>query len=444
VSESFPLQDAEVIDIGPRRRRRWLIWLILALALVFGVLSRSLSIYLSAAWFSSLGFSAVYWYIFKLKLGLFVAFAILTIAILRAAFRLLERAFASQTLEKRTIVVNNQPIQFSPERFIRPLAWIIAVLFGSFYGFAMKAEWQTFALYFNQTAAPATDPIFQKPLGFYLFSLPLYNLLNSWLLTLAFVVLCASIAYYLLTLPQKVLKTAGKTAAKKPFSAVSLALALFLALLAWRTYLSRFPYLWEDHQTFSGVTFTEANYLLPALYLVAIALLVAAAIAVINAFSRRGLRLLLLALAIPFVVYIAGVYLVPAYVTSFIVKPNELDRETPYIEHNITWTRRAFGLEQVELRDFEADGSVEALDLNANRQTLDNIRLWDWRALQDTLKQIQAIRTYYDFPDVDVDRYDLDGAMRQISRSIAQLDQRKTDLYARLRHHGEHRQRVYA
>jgi uncharacterized membrane protein (UPF0182 family) len=423
VSESFPLQDDEVIDVGPRSKRRWRVWLIVGLILLFIVLSRSLSIYLSAAWFSSLGFSAVYWYIFKLKLGLFIAFALLTIAILRAAFWLLERAFASQPLEKRTIVVNNQPIQFSPERFVRPLGWILAVLFGLFYGFAMKAEWQTFALYFNQAAAATPDPVFQKPLSFYLFSLPLYDLLSGWLLALFFVVLCAAIVYSLLALPQKILKAAAaKGAAGKPFSAVSFALALFLILLAWRTYLSRFPYLWDDHQTFAGVTFTEANYLLPALYFVAIALLVAAAIALVNAFSRRGLRLLLLALAIPAAVYVVGVYIVPAYVTSFIVKPNELGRETPYIDRNIAWTRRAFGLEQVELRDFEADGSVEGLDLSANRHTLDNIRLWDWHALQDTLKQIQAIRTYYEFPDVDVDRYHLDGSIRQMMVAARELN----------------------
>lgn len=422
MSEPFPLRDNEVIDVGPRSKRRWRIWLIAALVLLFIVLSRSLSIYLSAAWFSSLGFSAVYWYIFKLKLGLFIAFALLTIVILRTAFWLLERAFASQPFEKRTIVVNNQPIQFSPERFVRPLGWVLAVLFGLFYAFAMKADWQTFALYFNQAAAATPDPIFQKPLGFYLFSLPLYDVLSSWLLTLGFVILCASIAYSLLSLPQKILKTASKSPGRKPFSAVSFALALFLVLLAWRTYLSRFPYLWEDHQTFSGVTFAEAKYLLPALYLVAFALLAAAAIALVNAFSRRGLRLLVVALAIPFAVYVVGVFIVPAYVTSFIVKPNELGRETPYIEYNIASTRRAFGLEQVELRDFEAEASVDGLQLNANRRTLDNIRLWDWHALQDTLKQIQAIRTYYDFPDVDVDRYQLDASVRQMMVAAREIN----------------------
>ena len=414
--------DSEVIDVGPPRKRRWRRWLIAALVLLLLVLSRGLSIYLSAAWFSSLGFSSVYWYIFKLKVGLFLIFVLVTVVILRTAFWLLERSFAKQPMEKRTIVVNNQPIQFSPERFVRPIGWVIAALFGLFYGFAMKSEWQTFALYFNQVPAASPDPIFNKPIGFYLFSLPAYDLISSWISTLTFVILCAAIAYSLLAVPQKVLKTARKGPAGASWTAVSLALAVFLAVLAWRTYLSRFPYLWEDHQTFSGVTFTEANYLLPALYFVAIALLLASAIAAVNAFSKRSLRLLLIGLAVPLLVYVVGVYLVPAYVTSFIVKPNELARETPYIEQNIAWTRRAFGLEQVELRDFEAEGTTEALDLNANRATLDNIRLWDWHALKDTLKQIQAIRTYYDFPDVDVDRYPLDGGIRQMMIAAREIN----------------------
>jgi uncharacterized membrane protein (UPF0182 family) len=425
VSESFPLRDNEVIDVGPPRRRRWRRWAIAAIVLLLLVLSRGLAVYLSAVWFASLGFSAVYWYIFKLKIGLFLAFTIVTVVLLRTAFWLLEKAFASQTIEKRTIILNNQPVQFSPERFVRPLGWILALLFGLFYGLAMKGAWQVFALYSNQVPAAEPDPIFQRPLGFYLFSLPFYDLISSWLMTLAFVVLCASIIYSLLTVPQKVLKTAGKGSAQRSFSAISFALTIFFILLAWRTYLSRFPYLWDDHQTFSGVTFSEAKYLLPALSVVCIALIIAAVISLINALTKRGLRLLLLAVSIPFAIYIVGIYLVPAYVQSFIVKPNELGRETPYIEQNIVSTRRAFGLEQVELRDFQADNSVEGLDLTANRPTLENIRLWDWHALQDTLKQIQAIRTYYDFPDVDVDRYQLDESMRQMMVSTREIDVNK-------------------
>ncbi len=308
---------------------------------------------------------------------------------------------------------------------MRPASWVISILFALFYGLDMKGAWQTFALYFNQTQVATLDPIFHKPVGFYLFSLPVYDLISSWLITLSFVVLCASIVYSLLAGPPKVSQANGASTGKRSFAAVSVALAVFLVLLAWQTYLSRFPYLWEDHQTFTGVTFSEAQYLLPALRLVAIALLVAAVVALINAFTKRGLKLMLFGLALPLAVFVVGALLVPAYVTSFIVKPNELGRETPYIEENITWTRRAFGLEQVELREFQADNSVESLDLNANRPTLDNIRLWDWHALQDTLKQIQAIRTYYDFPDVDVDRYRLSDTTRQMMIAAREIDLKK-------------------
>ncbi|HEV7843975.1 MAG TPA: UPF0182 family protein, partial [Pyrinomonadaceae bacterium] len=140
------------------------------------------------------------------------------------------------------------------------------------------------------------------------------------------------------------------------------------------------------------------------------------------AFTKRGLRLLLAAIILPVAVAVVAVMLVPSYVTSFIVKPNELGRETPYIEHNINWTRRAFGLDRIELRDFEADPSVEGLSLEANKATLDNIRLWDWHALQDTLRQIQEIRTYYDFPDVDIDRYRTGGQSRQMMLAARELD----------------------
>ncbi len=423
VNRPLTLDNDDVIDVGqPPKRRRWRGWIILAILVVLFALSRTLSIFLSAAWFNSLGFSAVYWYIFKLKFILFIVFVIITIACLRLAFWFIEKTFAKLPMQKRTIFVNKQPVQFAPDRLLKPAGWIIAALFGLFYAFAMKSEWQTFALYFNQTSAAVNpDPVFGKPLAFYLFSLPVYDLLSSWALVLSFVVLCATIVFVLLSAPQNLLKTAGPETSRRGWTLTSIALALFLSVFAWRTYLSRFPLLWQDHQIFTGVNYTEANYLLRALTFVAIALLLAAVLALLNAFTKRSLRLLLLALAIPVAVYVIGVYLVPAYVNSFIVKPNELGREGPYIERNITWTRRAFGLEQVELRDFDVDSAITSNDLTANAATLDNIRLWDWHALKDTLKQIQAIRTYYDFSDVDVDRYRVD-TVRQMMVAARELD----------------------
>ncbi|HSD47983.1 MAG TPA: UPF0182 family protein, partial [Pyrinomonadaceae bacterium] len=247
----------------------------------------------------------------------------------------------------------------------------------------------------------------------------------SWLFGIAVVILFAAVAYSLLGLPQTVLKPSVRWSSGAAFRGVCCALALVLLVLSWRTYLSRFPYLWQDHQIFAGVTYTEAHYTLPALLIVSVALIIAAIISLVNAFTVRRFSLLILAIGLPVAVYILGVVLVPSYIQSFIVKPNELDTESPYITHNIEWTRRGFGLDKIELRDFDADTSIAALDLPNNRANLDNIRLWDWRALQDTLRQIQAIRTYYDFIDVDVDRYTVGGQMRQMMIAPREINDSK-------------------
>ena len=391
-----------------------LLWVLVAAFFLFVSFSTILSVYLSALWFDSLGYSSVYWYVFKAKIALFAGFTILTAVLLAATFLLFQRLFGANAFEQRTIILNNQPFQFSPAKFIRPLGWFISLLVGLIYGLQLKDHWRQFALYWHQPATTFRDPIFGKSLGFYLFSLPLYDSLNSWLLGVTFVILCAAVAYSLLGLPQTVLKPSVRWSSGHAFRAVCCALALCLLVLSWRTYLSRFPFLWQDHATFTGVTYTEAHYTLPALLVVAIALIVGAIILLVNAFAVRRFSLLLIALGIPVAVYIAGVVLIPSYVQSFIVKPNELERESPYIGYNIEWTRRAFGLEHIESREFEAETSIAAVDLPHNRESLENIRLWDWRALQDTLRQTQAIRIYYDFNDVDVDRYTIGGQTRQM------------------------------
>jgi uncharacterized membrane protein (UPF0182 family) len=414
-----------IIDVGPRKRRRWRIAVLIAAVVLLFSFSRIVSVYVSALWFDSLGYSSVYWYVFKAKALLLIGFMVLTALLLSAVFLLFQRLFGAYAFENRTIVLNNQPFQFSPAKFIRPLGWFISLLVGLIYGFKLKDHWREFALFWHQPPTTLNDPIFGKSLGFYLFSLPLYDSLSSWLLGVTFIILVAAVAYSLLGLPQTVLKPSVRWSSGAAFRAVCCALALFLLVMSWRTYLSRFPLLWQDHQVFSGVTYTEANYTLPALLFVSIALIIAAIISLVNAFVARRFSLLLIALAIPIAVYLVGVIVIPSYIQSFIVKPNEIERETPYITHNIEWTRRGFALDQVEFREFDPEPSTAAVDLPNNRESLENIRLWDWRALQDTLRQIQAIRIYYDFPDVDVDRYVIGGHTRQMMIAPREINDAK-------------------
>ena len=422
--------EGEIIDVGvrrPRRRGRWRWFVLVAILLIFFLSSRALSIYLSALWFGSLGYASVYWYMFKLKIELFIVFFLLTAALVRGGLWLVERAFAEFAFDRRTIFLNQQPVNFSPARVLRPLAWIVSLLAALIFAFGMRQMWRSFALYTHQVTTSLLDPIFQKPLGFYFFTLPIYDAISEWLLSISVVILVGSIVYALLAVTQQGLSTVGNVAKARrvSLSTVSYVLAVTLVLFAWRVMLSRYPYLWDDHQTFSGVTYTEANYLLRGMVWVAVTLTLAAAIAVVNAFTFRRVRVLLAGLAIPLVVFIIAVFIVPAYVQNFIVKPNELERETPYIEQNITSTRRAFGIDRIEQRSFDAEISTEAFSLQDNRATLDNIRLWDWRALKDTLTQIQAIRTYYDFTDVDVDRYIIGGQKRQMMLATREIDDQK-------------------
>src|SRR2546423_1767499 len=160
--------DGEIIDVTPikPKRRRWK-WLILvAILVLFFIASRATSIYLSAAWFGSLGYSSVFWFIFRAKLQLFLVFFVLTLAILRGAIWLIERAFSSFSFDSRTVIINQQPVNFSPARCLRPLAWVVSIVAALIFGFGMRESWRSFALYFHQAATSQPDPIFNKPIGF--------------------------------------------------------------------------------------------------------------------------------------------------------------------------------------------------------------------------------------------------------------------------------------
>src|SRR5262245_18112627 len=126
------------------------LWLLLAGVVLLFSFSWIISIYISTLWFESLGYSSLYWYIFKTKIALFAGSAILTALLLSATSLLFQRLFGAYAFENRTIVLNNQPFQFSPAKFIRPLGWLISALFGLIYGFSLKDHWRQFALFWNQ------------------------------------------------------------------------------------------------------------------------------------------------------------------------------------------------------------------------------------------------------------------------------------------------------
>jgi uncharacterized protein len=176
-----------------------------------------------------------------------------------------------------------------------------------------------------------------------------------------------------------------------------------------------------EHTIFDGVTYTDAHVTLIGMLFIAVALAVGAAIAIASGVLRPRARWLLAAVAPAVACYVVAA-VAGWYVSTFIVKPNQLDKERPYIADNIAMTRQAYGLDSFAQREFPADTSVAAVDAEHNQATLENIRLWDVNALQDTLRQVQEIRTYYDFPGIDIDRYQINGSLRQVMLAVRELN----------------------
>jgi uncharacterized membrane protein (UPF0182 family) len=309
------------------------------------------------------------------------------------------------------------------EPVLRLIALGVSLVIAAATGAGMMVEWPTLALFWYAPLATGqvADPIFGKPLNFFLFALPAWQLIAGWLLTLAVITCLLAVFFILITGGTRVLAGRLSRYVALPWRGLSITFAFLLLILAMRVYISRFELLLEDHTIFGGVTYTDAHVLLTGLLVVCVALVLGAAIAVVNAVRVPRGRWLIAAILPAAVCYIA-LQGVAWYVSSFIVKPNELVREKPYIVYNTELTRQAYGLNGVAQREFPAETTVEAADPANNQATLQNIRLWDWRALQDTLRQIQEIRTYYDFPDIDIDRYAIDGTTREVMLAARELN----------------------
>ena len=408
----------------PRRRRFFLILVVLA-GIVFG--SRTaLSYYVDVLWFRSLGYEDVFLKTLSLQWEVFTAFAAATFLIVYGAFLALKRAHLPDLPDGHTIVIGGQPVKLPVEPVLRLIALGVSLALAAATGAAMIGEWPTLALfwYAPRSAGDIVDPIFGRPLNFFLFTLPAWQVILGWLLTLAVITCVLAILFVFLAGGARVLAGRLSRHVTLPWRGVSITFGFLLLVLAMRVYISRFERLLDDHTIFGGVTYTDAHVTLTGLLVVSAALVVGALIAFMNSVRVPRGRWLIAAI-LPAAVCYLTVQVVGWYVSSFIVKPNELVREKPYIVYNTDLTRQAYGLNGVSQREFPAEITVEAADPANNQATLQNIRLWDWHALQDTLRQIQEIRTYYDFPDIDIDRYDIDGTTREVMLAARELNVEK-------------------
>src|SRR5467141_2221530 len=416
---------SDIIDWQrPPRRHHRLFFLVLAILAVVIFCSRTaLSYYVDALWFRSLGYGDVFRKTLTLQWIVFAAFFAVTFLFLYGWFLALRRAYQSDLPDDYMIVIGGQPLKLPVARILHLLGLAVSLVIAVVTGASVMMEWPTFALcwYAPRTIGGAVDPIFGKPVNFYLFTLPVWQFITGWLLTLAVIACVIGVFFIFVTGNTRMLAGRRGRYTSRPWRGFSIAFGFLLLILAMREYIARFERLFDEHTIFGGVTYTDAHIMLPGMLAVCVALVLGTAIATINVVAVPRARWLAAAVAPAAVCYLV-IQIFGWYVSSFIVKPNELVRERPYIAYNIDLTRQAYGLDRLAQREFPAETTVEAADPANNQATLQNIRLWDWRALQDTLRQIQEIRTYYDFPDIDIDRYEINGTTRQVMLAARELN----------------------
>jgi len=392
--------------------------LLLLVLLVLGLVAQVVPLYTDWLWFGEVGYTDVFVKTLSFRGSLF---AVLAIAVL--VFLYANLTFAARTAAPDVIwELEDQlglPSRVIIEPLIRRFLPIVLVLIALACGMRATVHWETVLGYFNATPFGVTDPLFGHDLRFFVFVLPLWQLVYGWAITLVTSTIVLTLAVYVL-LRSLVLTSRGPRLAAGARTHLLLLGALALALKAVGFWLDRFELVFSPRGIVFGAAYTDIYASLPVLGALAV-FAVLCAVACVAQIARSGLRLVaggLIALAL---VWVVGLGVYPALLQRLRVTPNELAAERPFIEHNIRMTRQAYGLDRVVEREFPADETLDARALERNSATIKNIRLWDYRPLLRTFAQLQEIRTYYKFVDVDNDRYVVNGEYRQLMLSPREL-----------------------
>jgi hypothetical protein len=382
-------------------------------------------------WFENIGVTSVLWKRILSGWVLFLAAWLVATAVLAANWLLARRmAGVGQMtvpwLRQRRI--NNQ---YTAEPTTRIIAARVAdavliagaVGLGFFFSLPARGEWMTALRYLNGTSFGQTEPVLGRDLGYYIFDLPWLSFLQGWCLWLVLLSLIGAALVYLASY------SAGRLAARievvgqrQPWLRLSRAAerhllvlgAVALGLFAWGYRLNMARLLYSTTGASYGASYTDIHARLPVMTILAVIAIAGAVILLASMFVRvRWLPYA--AVGAWLLVALVGGTLYPSLLQRLAVVPNELTREREYIERTIQYTQAAYGLDQVAEADFDVVEGAVPLDLEANASTVKNIRLWDYRPLLRTYGQLQEIRLYYAFTDVDVDRYRLGDEHRQVT-----------------------------
>lgn len=401
--------------------RRHIIWLILAgiAAVILGLAGTNF--YLDLLWFKDLQFEGMFWTQHLTRWGLRLATWLFFFLFLFVNFLLTRRCILSfPNLALRERLMAGGYLRFFTPRFLAGFFLILSAFLSFVFSGYTGGHWMNLLRFIHAAPFSSSDPIFGQDIAFYVFKLPLYRFVYDFLMAAVVISLVlAGIIYLIMNAP-----LAGRRwilPAGGGLGHLSVLLAAVFALKAWDYRLKQFELLLSERGVVFGAGYTDIHANYPVLLALMILAALIALLCLANIFLRRA-RLPLYGILALLALSLLGGWAYPAAIQSFIVEPSEFNYEKEYLAHNIAFTRQAYGLDRFSTRQYPAGEELSWADLGENPGTINNVRLWDYRPLKTTFNEQQAIRPYYRFFDVDIDRYTVEGNYRQVMLSARELD----------------------
>ncbi len=414
-----------MVNIGGtnNNERRGFSFIVFVAIIGFSVARAVATFFTNYLWFDSVNLNSVWIKILLTKGALVGATSLLAFIFIFTNLRLAVRA--TPVMDIFESFESQDPLSrfraWTNERFLRYRLWG-SIGLSLFLGAGASQLWEQVLLFLNQQSFGVTDPVFQADVSRYVFGLPLYRLFVSWgfqlVIFTSLIIVLFFVATGALQLRQGRLPEVSSGA--KAHLSVLLAFIAILKAFAYR--LDSMELLYSPRGKVFGASYTDVIAHLPALNLLILISLFGAVLLLVN-IKRRGWLLPATAISLWLAVSIIVGGLVPAAIQRFRVVPDELNKELPYVENHIDYTRLAYGLDSIEEKSFAASPDLSQNDISNNKQTVDNIRLWDPTVLAETYSQLQEIRAYYALQEVDVDRYRINGELTQVMVAARELDQ---------------------
>ena len=397
-------------------------WLLLAAALVSSLVILSIlrGLYTDLVWFGELSYSSVYMKILTTKIVLFIIgfsiFAVVCGASLYIAFR--------WSTGEYVVAVPLQIKNFLSKAFIIASLGVI-ILLGLLFGSSFASKWELFLKAANSVSFQTSDPVFNKDISFYIYSLPVYDFISSWALTVAIVVTIATGAMYFLNYSARGvgIKFSGNFLVH--LSIIASIIMLIIGLGHW---IDRWALVLSESGLYYGATYTDINARKPGLAILTFISFASAILMIANIY-KKDLKIIIAGFALWIIALLFLTIAWPNAMQRFTVNPNEFGKEEISLNNNIEFTRQAYGLSEPNLmrQSYPVNPEISSDIIEQNIKTLDNIRLWDDDPLSDVYRQIQLIRPYYGFKDADVDRYTINNDYRKVMLAAREVDQSKLE-----------------